>query len=215
MSSLNIINTTEITESEKGATEKSMTGRSKSCQRKLRTTRVVKTQVCKYFKKGKCTKGDVCCFSHEDSHTQRIKCDQNRKSIAEDDIAEEEEEEEEAVEALSSRHPSTRGQNNEIHRAASSGSSMDEVLAEYPDVHVCLDEKAMSQLEKADPERVRQIFVHVMAKGDVQNVSAFVAKCLSCRSRRRGGGSQVSAGNAMNRQLWIQKLAEAMNSDFD
>merc|ERR1719329_36004 len=52
---------------------------------------MVKAQFCKYFKRGQCTKGDACSFSHEwnleYSHFQRLALEKVRTVDYLDDIA--------------------------------------------------------------------------------------------------------------------------------
>jgi len=61
--------------------------KSRSDRKKPIPTKIVKTQLCKYFKRGQCTKGDACSFSHEYSHTQRLALEKARTVDGLDDIA--------------------------------------------------------------------------------------------------------------------------------
>merc|ERR1712007_60825 len=64
---------------------------------------------------------------------------------------------------------------------------------------------ALPQLQAADPARAKELIEEVAAKGDVQNVSAFVVKGLKTHPQKRGGHEALGTP-----QRWSKQ-----NTDFD
>jgi len=84
------------------------------------------------------------------------------------------------VKALAS-HPHKRGHQGDV----------EALLAQHPQVQLSLDESAMLKLKGADPARAVEIIEDIVARGDVQNTSAFVVKALSTHPHKRGSPKNV------------------------
>jgi len=69
--------------------------------------------------------------------------------------------------------------------------SVVQLLARHPELRDALDEAAAAKLSEADPARAVEIIEDIVAKGDVRNPSAFVAKALQLYPHKRGGASDA------------------------
>jgi len=106
------------------------------------------------------------------------------------------------VKSLNQRHPQPRKNETQRdpprQRGSSNNASEDEdadqlerFLSQNPEIEAALDDRVRRRIAVADPQRVIDLIEEVSAKGDVQNISAFLMKRLKAFPRKQAQDGEL------------------------